>query len=245
MRTIGALACALAACTALASPAIAQPGAQPGPAARSGPNATPPGEVDDSAGATPLGRLALAQELFRLARLQRDPIVAAAAVRLAAPVQSRDMARAPVEQLPGRASAKTSSLGPPELPEMLALARQLAAGDPALLRQIDLANQPSDSRGRVAGPGLTRSRIEAGGRTTYQGQDTVFRGGEPAQVLLTGDGDADLDLFVVDELGNEVCRSEGPTDREYCSWTPRWTGQFRIIIVNSGSVWNSFALRTN
>lgn len=246
-----ALACAVALSVA-ALPAAAQPAdAGPSPASgavaagTAGPNAVPASEADDDGEGSPLGRLVLAQDLFQLARRGRDPVLALAALRLAAAVGSVELARAPVEEVAGRPSRKTGSLGPPEVPEMAALARQLADGDAALLRLVAEAEQPARDRGRLAGPALTRARIEAGARIAYAGPETTFRGGEPAQILLTGDGDADLDLLVLDDAGNEVCRSSGPADREYCHWIPRWTGRFRIVIINLGSVWSDFALRTN
>ncbi|MCW5605970.1 MAG: hypothetical protein KIT18_15620, partial [Burkholderiales bacterium] len=64
----------------------------------------------------------------------------------------------------------------------------------------------------------------------------TFRGGEPAVVGISGDGDTDLDLVVLAENGNVICRADGPSDDEICRWTPRWTGLFRIEVRNLGSV---------
>ncbi len=60
----------------------------------------------------------------------------------------------------------------------------------------------------------------------------TFAGGFKAAVAVVGDGDTDLDLYVYDENDNLVAKSDGPRDRESVSWTPRWTGKFKIKVVN-------------
>src|SRR5262245_60292593 len=57
-----------------------------------------------------------------------------------------------------------------------------------------------------------------------------FNAGEMARVSIRGDGDTDLDLFVYDENGNEICRSTGTYDVEACTFQPRWTGNFRVEV---------------
>ena len=45
--------------------------------------------------------------------------------------------------------------------------------------------------------------------------------------------------------GNFIVRGTGSTDIESVSFVPRFTGSFRIVIVNLGRVHNNFVLRTN
>ena len=208
-------------------------------------NVAPPETVEEAGDTLPLAQLAAAHELFDVARRRRDPVLAIAALRLAAGVESRPIERRPVEVAGGQPSEKVASLGPPEAETMADYAYQLTGKDPALRRMIETAMTAGGGRGRVSGPGVTRGRVEARGRHVYFGPDTVFRAGEPAQILLAGDGDSDLDLLVLDELDNEICRRAGPSDREFCSWTPRWTGPYRIVVLNAGPVWSNFTLRTN
>jgi hypothetical protein len=73
----------------------------------------------------------------------------------------------------------------------------------------------------------------------------TFDGGRPARVSIIGDGDTDLDLYIYDENGYLITSGTGWTDRETVAWTPRWTGDFRIVIRNLGPVWNRFLLSTN
>jgi hypothetical protein len=69
-----------------------------------------------------------------------------------------------------------------------------------------------------------------------------FHAGETARVSIRGDGDTDLDLFVYDENGNEICRSTGNYDVEGCSFQPRWTGNFRVEVRNLGGVYNHYRI---
>ena len=73
----------------------------------------------------------------------------------------------------------------------------------------------------------------------------VFCGGDIGRVVVDGDGDTDLDLFVYDERGRLLAVDNDGTD--YCIaefWVPR-TQTIRIEIRNLGSVWNEYTLRTN
>jgi hypothetical protein len=96
--------------------------------------------------------------------------------------------------------------------------------------------------GSVKGPGRDVFTIPAYGRVTYYGQ---FRGGELAEVVLDGDGSTDLDIYIYDENNNMIVRGIGPTDYERVTWRPRWTGRFRIVVVNLGNRPNTYILRTN
>ena len=52
-------------------------------------------------------------------------------------------------------------------------------------------------------------------------------------------------LYPEQEYGNLIDSDTDYTDYCVTSFTPRWTGRFTIRVVNRGSVWNRFALRTN
>lgn len=75
--------------------------------------------------------------------------------------------------------------------------------------------------------------------------ELTFRGGETAEVFVSGDGDSDLDLFVYDENGGLICLDDDQTDDCYCRWTPRWTGSFSVKIKNLGGIANRYLLLTN
>ena len=73
----------------------------------------------------------------------------------------------------------------------------------------------------------------------------VFKGGTEAMVIVSGDGDTDLDLYIYDEYGNLVDYDIDNLDTCVCSWTPRRTATYTIKIKNLGSVRNYYTMWTN
>ncbi|MCW5933684.1 MAG: hypothetical protein KIT45_05185 [Fimbriimonadia bacterium] len=67
-----------------------------------------------------------------------------------------------------------------------------------------------------------------------------FYKGRLAGVLVSGDGDTDLDLYIYDRNGALVAYDDDPTDDCLCLWTPRYTGKYTIKVVNRGYVYNEF-----
>ena len=124
--------------------------------------------------------------------------------------------------------------------KLLADAKSMAGDDGVLLALIDDVN--SNVRGAVGGPKYATSSVNAGATDVY---NVTFRGGELAMVIVVGDGDTDLDLYIYDNNGNLIARDIDYSDDCVCTWTPRWTGNFKIKIVNRGRVYNSYVLRTN
>ena len=64
-----------------------------------------------------------------------------------------------------------------------------------------LVATPSAFAGRLHGPASTVDRVMAFSTDTFT---EVFRAGERARVVVDGDGDTDLDVFVYDENGNLI-----------------------------------------
>lgn len=97
--------------------------------------------------------------------------------------------------------------------------------------------------GASGGPRVGVSRIVPAYSTIeYR---VVFRGGENGRVVLQGDHDTDLDLYVFDELGRLVDVDDDHTDTCIASWYASYTQQFTIRVVNRGGVYNEFDLATN
>ncbi len=69
-----------------------------------------------------------------------------------------------------------------------------------------------------------------------------FYGNEAGAVMISGDGDTDLDLFVYDENGNLVGSDTDGSDDCVVRLNPRWTGTFRIEVRNLGSVYNRYEI---
>ena len=77
--------------------------------------------------------------------------------------------------------------------------------------------------------------IYANSTVTY----TMYcQAGVESSVLVIGDGDTDLDLYIYDENGNLVDSTTDEWDIGLCEWTPRRSGTFTIKIHNRGDVYN-------
>lgn len=124
--------------------------------------------------------------------------------------------------------------------KLIADATKYADGNKTLLALIK--DVEKSTRGRVGGPLRTTDRVNGGYTDTWK---IRFRGGEPAYVVVSGDGDTDLDLYVYDENGNFITSDTDAGDDCVVSFNPRWTGVFYIKIKNLGRVYNQYVLVTN
>lgn len=127
---------------------------------------------------------------------------------------------------------------------VLADAKKFAAGDPnllALIENID-AEAKGAHRGSVNGPSRHYDSVNGNSTDRYQ---ISFIANEVAEILVSGDGDTDLDLYVYDSNGNLIVKDDDYTDDCYVRWVPAWTGRFIVKIVNRGPVYNRYALLTN
>lgn len=130
--------------------------------------------------------------------------------------------------------------------QLIAAARELT-DDTNLLAMADnvtakLNAQAEGTRGAMGGPKYDRGSVSAHSYTYY---NQKFWANELAEVAVSGDGDTDLDLYVYDENGNLIASDTDYTDDCYVRFCPRWTGLFRIKIVNRGGVYNNYAIVTN
>lgn len=127
---------------------------------------------------------------------------------------------------------------------ILADAKDFADGNEtllSLLAQIEADNQGAH-RGAVNGLSKTYETVRAGDTDIYR---ISFVAGYLAEILVSGDGDTDLDLYVYDSNGNLIESDTDYTDDCYVRWVPRWTGSFIVKIVNRGRVYNRYVMLTN
>lgn len=128
-----------------------------------------------------------------------------------------------------------------DISQLIADATTFADGDEhylALLEEV----QHSGTRGATRNYSAWTETVRAGYTDTY---NIAFRGGETACVVVSGDGDTDLDLYIYDNNGNLVASDTDYTDQCVCTWTPRWTGNFKIKIKNRGRVYNRYTMAVN
>lgn len=131
--------------------------------------------------------------------------------------------------------------------KLLADAKKYAGKDKAVLTLIkktekEIQSAEGQTRGVVGGAKSMEDRVMAHSTNAYKER---FWGGEPAEVLVFGDGDTDLDLYIYDENNNLITSDTDYTDICICRWNPIWTGYFIIKVVNRGSVYNEYVIATN
>lgn len=127
---------------------------------------------------------------------------------------------------------------------VLADAKKFANGDPnllALIENID-AEAKGSHRGSVNGPSRHYDTVAANSTDTY---NISFVAGELAEILVSGDGDTDLDLYVYDSNGNLIEKDADYSDDCYVRWVPKWTGRFIVKVVNRGPLYNRYVIMTN
>lgn len=73
--------------------------------------------------------------------------------------------------------------------------------------------------------------------TVLPRQTDVYRvrcyANEPTVAVAVSNGD--IDMKVYDENGNLIDSDTAMDSTPICTWTPRWTGEFRIEIINPTS----------
>ncbi|WP_134952500.1 hypothetical protein [Sinorhizobium meliloti] len=189
----------------------------------------------------------LAQQLFEHGKTANDALSMAAAAKILKSLKGEVKAatggdgpereKTEVQEPP----AKDSGAAVPDADAMLEAARKAAGQDEALLAVIE-ETAKTESKGFI--PRVEkRTIVEAHQEDPWRWR--TARGGELVEIAISGDGDTDLDLFVYDENGNLICSETGPTDDEFCSFVPEWTGEFRMIVVNLGDIHNVYQLWTN
>jgi len=181
----------------------------------------------------------LAAELEDLGRAQEDALLLVNAARLylkaEGPERKLDGERTKGE---GGATAKGKLAS---VKDVVELARKHAAGDATITALIDQMKIVG-IKGNSGGAKFVRDSLASKGQVTYK---LEFYSQEFAETTLRGDGAGDLDLTVTDENGNVICQSKAHREREYCSWFPRWKGQFKISVRNQGTGPSNFRLYTN
>lgn len=128
-----------------------------------------------------------------------------------------------------------------ETQQLITDATKYAAGDKKLLTLLKHAAE--STRGPV-GPQPIRQFdvVSANGTNTYS---IRFIGGQLTIVIVCGDGDTDLDLFVYDNKGSLVASDTDDGDDCIVTFTPKYSGEYTIIVKNLGRISNRYCITTN
>lgn len=129
--------------------------------------------------------------------------------------------------------------------ELLNDAKKYAGKDKVVIayaKEVEKSLKNDRTRGAVGGPHYGEGRVYGKDYVQYQ---LKFWSGDLAEVVVIGDGDNDLDLYVYDDNGNLIASDSDYTDQCVCRWIPAWTGIFTIRIVNRGVIYSNYAIATN
>lgn len=129
--------------------------------------------------------------------------------------------------------------------KLLAEAKGWAKGNPQITALIDAEAAKHSSTGTLGattGPIVHHDHVYA---RHYDDFAITFFAGELARVAVIGNGGTDLDLYVYDANGNLITADTDYSDQCLVQFVPRWTGTFRIRVVNNGYAGNNYVLMTN
>jgi hypothetical protein len=177
--------------------------------------------------AATMASLSLSDRLADYGMREGDPIalVQAAKIRKSLPQEMQSSGPRSVEALLARAEAMSTGNA-----VVIALARDV--------RGIRSRSIPILS----AGIGLLSKLVKG---KSVDRAEVSFRGGEPAMVYVHANGDADLDLYVYDELNNLICVDDTMGPDASCSWRPRWNGSFLVDVRNKKDAEVSYVIALN
>jgi len=218
---------------ALASAWLISPGMAEDEPDRKGPNTVEPGDAkpEGDEAAKAVKRLAAAYEMVYYGRENQSTqaLLVAAEILGTTPTTDGD------EEL-------TEEGGPTEPPSeedlqeditaegLIAEARAMSdASHIAELADAVRKRLAERGRGAVGGPAQLFRHIGPNGRAEWS---KVFYGNEIASVTAAPCDYADLDLYVYDDNGNLITCDRSPDNVANGTWSPRYTGRFRIVVEN-------------
>jgi hypothetical protein len=192
----------------------------------------------------------LAYQLVEYARKNESAETMLAAVQMLKRVSLNPSAMDTGEDtvLPEEQTAKKKGIPPstdtePLINEALVWARE--SGQPELVAMLEAEAQRKPLSIATLGPiqdsiFLQDQVVKAMDGDIYT---TNFRGGEGAAVLVIGDGDTDLDLFVYDANNRLVVSDISASGHCYVAWLPRLTATYHVVVSNIlGSVYNKYQI---
>lgn len=105
-----------------------------------------------------------------------------------------------------------------------------------------LVGAASAEAGRVPRPGKKVAQVQGFASVSYA---VDFAPGKPAEVKVTGDGDAPLAVVILDYAGRRVTADARNTDNFTLRWTATSARPYKVVIYNRGGVPVRFHLKTN
>jgi hypothetical protein len=194
--------------------------------------------------ATPAEQLVLGYRLADYARTMKDARAMTVAARIVDGVPVKESAdKGKLEGKRGSKGARTGPAKTVSAGDLFAEARQFAAGDTAILAEIEAA-QAEASRGALGAGGAIALSQYVPGQSTWTVRFAA-RGGEPLVIAAQRDTATSVDLKIFDENGNLVCQDMAHNVTMYCRINPIWAGPFSAQAINHGEIGTSMRMVTN
>jgi len=190
---------------------------------------------------TPSSEMETFRLAFQLAKYGYSNASALALIQAAdlfATIGKQDLGAESIELGEGVSTSKDESVSF-EVEDLLKEAESLVDGDntyTALIAQIRASHQ---TRGIVGGRRAGVFKVQAYATDSFRYK---FYASSRATVVVSGDGDTDLDLYIYDASGNLIVSDTDYSDDCVCTWTPAWTGAFTIKVKNRGNVYNHYTI---
>jgi hypothetical protein len=99
------------------------------------------------------------------------------------------------------------------------------------------------TRGAAGGPRV--DAFSVGPLQSVTWNPITFRAGERAEVFISTGLFSVMILEITDENGNLVVRDNIPANFYRCVWYPRWTGTYRIRLINNDNMFFNCGMATN
>lgn len=129
--------------------------------------------------------------------------------------------------------------------QLLADGKKLAGKDKTLLAYAKTVEKlvKAGTRGAFGGPNYDFSYVYGNSKTSYY--NVGFVAGRYAEVDIYSMDGADLDLYIYDSNWNLIDKDASYSSSAWCSFVPRWDGNFHIVVVNNSRYCSWFELYTN
>lgn len=180
----------------------------------------------------------LASQLAKYGYSNASALALIQAADLFATIGKQDLGAESIEHGEGASSSKEDNISF-EVEDLLKEAESLIDGDNTYTDLIAKVRASHKTRGIIGGRRSGVFKVQANATDVFHYK---FYANSRATVIVSGDGDTDLDLYVYDANGNLIASDIDYSDDCVCVWTPAWTGSFSIKVKNRGNVYNRYAI---
>ena len=130
--------------------------------------------------------------------------------------------------------------------QLLEDGKKLAGKDKTLLayaKSVEKLVKSSATRGAFGGPKYDFSYVYGNSKVSYY--NVGFVAGRYAEVDVYSLDGCDLDLYIYDSNWNLIDKDTSYSTSAWCSFVPRWDGNFHIVVKNNSRYMSYFELYTN